>query len=137
MLFDNAGGGGFLYSLSSTLLPWETDEQSCSAVSMGSPAKASDIPYGSFALLWPVFVRLCLSHFVETLSCALQGRPVISEAGMSIFEHSLAFAEAESLISQSIGLGIFGLPKQGRNDASHAGEGGHTPLHMLTRGIST
>lgn len=133
MLFDNAGGGGFLYSLSSTLLPWETDDQSCSAVSMGRPAKASDIPYGSFALLWPVFVRLCLSHFVETLSCALQGRPVISEAGMSIFEHSLAFAEAESLISQSIGLGIFGLPKQGRDDASTSGESGHTPLHLLTR----
>lgn len=141
--FDNAGGGGFLYSLSSALLPWESDQQSCNAVSMGAPTNASDIPYGSFALLWPVFLRLCLSHFVETLSCALQGRAVVTEAGMSIFEHSLAFAEAESVISQSIGLGIFGLPKQGRDESSlsaaaaaaaaAASEGGRPSLHVLTR----
>lgn len=30
---------------------------------------------------------------------------------MSIFEHSLAFAEAETMVSHSIGLGLFGLPK--------------------------
>ncbi|KAL4898111.1 hypothetical protein BDV59DRAFT_166228 [Aspergillus ambiguus] len=132
LLFDYAGDGGFLYSLGSKFLPWETDEESCAAVSMGRPGNASDIAYGSFSLLWPVFLRLCLSHFVETLSCALQGRPVGTEAGMSIFEHSLAFAEAESIISQTLGLGIFGLPKQSpRRDEPT--EGGPSPAQLLNR----
>lgn len=133
LLFDHAGGGGFLYSLGSTLLPWETDEQSCSAINMGRPTSTSDISYGSFVLLWPVFLRLCLSHFVETLSCALQGRAVVTEAGMSIFEHSLAFAEAESSISQTLGLGLFGLPKQSASK-DDLGEGAQSTLHLLNRG---
>lgn len=133
LMFDHAGGGGFLYSLGSTLLPWESDQQSCSAISMGSPLNASDIPYGSFSLLWPVFIRLCLSHCVETISCALQGRAVVTEAGMSIFEHSLAFAEAESMISHSIGLGLFGLPKSSGSDDPALSDGGHFLLHSLTR----
>ncbi|OJJ44954.1 hypothetical protein ASPZODRAFT_134374 [Penicilliopsis zonata CBS 506.65] len=135
LIFDHAGDGGFLYSLGSTLLPWESDEQSCSAVGMGQPINASDIPYGSFSLLWPVFIRLCLSHFVETLSCALQGRVVVTEAGMSIFEQSLAFAEAESMISNSIGLGIFGLSKETlpREDASPRTESGSSAVLLLTK----
>lgn len=134
LVFEQAGGGGFLYNFGSTLLPWETDQQSCSAVNMGPAVNASDIPFGSFALLWPVFLRLCFSHAVETISCALQGRPVVTEAGMSTFEHSLAFAEAESVISHSIGLGLFGLPKPGTNDdATASGDGIHSTLHRLTR----
>ncbi|PWY68437.1 hypothetical protein BO70DRAFT_323288 [Aspergillus heteromorphus CBS 117.55] len=132
-MFDYSGGGGFLYSLSSALLPWETDEQSCSAVHMARPVNASDISYGSFQLLWPVFIRLCLSHFVETLSCALQGRAVVTEAGMSIFEHSLAFAEAESTISHSLGLGMFGLSKQGAGK-DIPGESGQATFQLLSRG---
>lgn len=133
LLFDHAGGGGFLYSLCTTLLPWESDQQSCSAVNMGTPINASDIPYGSFALLWPVFLRLCVSHFVETISCALQARPVVTEAGMSLFEHSLAFAEAESMIGHSIGLGLFGLSKNSGGDDPSMADGGHSPLHNLSR----
>ncbi|KAK9600325.1 hypothetical protein V6Z92_000409 [Aspergillus fumigatus] len=132
---DHAGGGGFLYSLSSTLLSWESDQQSCSAVKMGRPANESDVSYGSFVFLWPVFLRLCLSHFVETLSCALQGRAVVTEAGMSIFEHSLAFAEAESMISQSIGFGLFGLSKHAssKDSSSSSSESAHSNLQLLSR----
>ncbi|GFF24295.1 hypothetical protein IFM58399_00608 [Aspergillus lentulus] len=132
---DHAGGGGFLYSLSSTLLSWESDQQSCTAVKMGRPVNESDVSYGSFVFLWPVFLRLCLSHFVETLSCALQGRAVVTEAGMSIFEHSLAFAEAESMISQSIGLGLFGLPKHAssKDSSSSSSESAHSALQLLSR----
>ncbi|CRG83901.1 hypothetical protein PISL3812_01257 [Talaromyces islandicus] len=132
--FDHASGGGILYYLGSSLLPWETDQQSCSAVQMHRQTGSTEIPNGSFTLLWPVFMCLCLSHFVETLSCALQGRTVVTEAGMSIFEHSLAFAEAESMISQSIGLGMFGLskPSSAKGDLPLAGEGTST-LHLLTR----
>ncbi|KAJ9317928.1 hypothetical protein DTO271D3_2026 [Paecilomyces variotii] len=134
LALDYAGNGGFLYNLSTTLLFWETDQQSCSAVNMGRPTSDSDIPYGSFALLWPVFLRLCLSHFVETLSCALQGRTVVTEAGMSIFEHSLAFAEAETMISQSIGLGLFGLPKSSAKDETPlTPDGSSSSVHLLTR----
>lgn len=134
LALDYAGHGGFLYNLSTTLLFWETDQHSCSVVKMGRPTSGSDIPYGSFALLWPVFIRLCLSHFVETLSCALQGRAVVTEAGMSIFEHSLAFAEAETMISQSIGLGLFGLPKSSSKDESPlTSDGSPSSVHLMTR----
>ncbi|KAH8696306.1 putative ubiquitin-protein ligase [Talaromyces proteolyticus] len=132
--FDHASEGGFIHALGSSLLAWETDQQSCSAVHMDKHAGSTDIPYGSFTLLWPVFMSLCLSHFVETLSCALQGRSTVTEAGMSIFEHSLAFAEAETMISQSIGLGMFGLSKSSsvKDDLKSAGEGS-SALHLLTR----
>jgi Zinc finger, C3HC4 type (RING finger) len=129
--FDHGAGGGFLYSLSSTLLPWDSYSDSCSAVAMSRRPGSTDIPRGSFNLLWPVFMILCLSHFVETLSCALQNRAVVTEAGMSIFEHSLAFAEAETMVSQSIGLGIFGLAKH-RDDLPLTGDDAPT-LHLLSR----
>lgn len=134
--FDYAGDGGFLYTLSSTILRWESDQGSCSAVHMGLPLQGSDIPYGSFAFLWPVFMRLCLNSFVEALSSALQGRPVVPEEGMSIFEHSLAFAEAESMISQSIGLGLFGFSKSSQiHDEAPAGAADKpvSPIHLMTR----
>lgn len=131
MLFDYGGGGGLLHSLGSAVLPWETDEQSCSAVRMSRPTSASDFSHGSFGFLWPVFLRLCINHFVETLSCALQGRAVVTEAGMSIFEHSLAFAEAESTITQSLGLGLFGLPKQSAKQESS--DGSQTAAQILSR----
>ncbi|KAJ5083433.1 hypothetical protein N7456_012860 [Penicillium angulare] len=133
MIFDYASGGGSLHWFASNLLSWESDEQACSAVAMGRGTNMQNIPHGSFALLWPVFIILCVSHFVETLSCALQGRPVMTETGMSIFEHSLAFAEAESMISKSIGLGMFGLPKQNPLSQSATGESVASPLHLLTR----
>ncbi|KAL4803860.1 hypothetical protein BDV18DRAFT_144560 [Aspergillus unguis] len=127
---DHAGGGGFLYSLSSTLIPWETDQQSCSAMDM--TRVASDIPLGSFRFLWPVFLRICLSHFVETLSSSLQGRPVVSEGGMSIFEHSLSFAEAESTIAQSLGLGPFGSAKPNLSGDSSP-DAPRSSLQLLTK----
>ncbi|KAL4961751.1 putative ubiquitin-protein ligase (Asi3) [Aspergillus stella-maris] len=128
--FDHAGHGGFLYSTSSALLSWETDQQSCSAMNMSRVG--TEIPYGTFKLLWPVFLRLCLGHFVETLSSSLQGRPVVTEGGMSIFEHSLSFAEAESTISQYLGLGPFGSPKPSVSRDSD-GDTQQSPLNLLTK----
>jgi hypothetical protein len=133
LIFDYASGGGVVYSLTSLLMAWESDAQACSAVKMGRAWGSSDVPYGSFSLLWPVFLLLCLSHFIETLSCALQGRPVMTETGMSIFEHSLAFAEAESMISKSIGLGLFGLAKQSPLAEGSSGESSGSALQLLTR----
>lgn len=133
LIFDYASGGGVLYTLTSRLMAWESDAQACSAVKMGRAYGGADIPYGSFSLLWPVFLLLCLSHFIETLSCALQGRPVMTETGMSIFEHSLAFAEAESMISKSIGLGLFGLAKQSPLAEGSSAESSGSALQLLTR----
>ncbi|KAJ5348916.1 uncharacterized protein MYU51_007253 [Penicillium brevicompactum] len=134
LIFDYSSDGGALYSLSSRFLGWESEEQSCSAVKM-TRTSDSELPYGSFSLLWPTFMMLCLSHFIETLSCALQGRQVMTETGMSIFEHSLAFAEAESMIGKSIGLGMFGLPKQSPLSAmtSDANDSSASVLQLLTR----
>ena len=128
---DHAGGGGPLYSLSSSLLFWEDEQSSCTAVSMGRPSEGKT-PYGSFSLLWPVFVRICVSHIVETLSCALQGRPGSTESGMSVFEHSLAFAEAESMISASFGLGLFGAPKP-KDATERSNTGSNSTVLVLTR----
>ncbi|KAI1934772.1 hypothetical protein LOZ66_005627 [Ophidiomyces ophidiicola] len=129
---DYAADGGVLYNLTSFLLQWEDEHTSCSAVSMVQPTSSGDIPYGSFSFLWPAFLRLCLSHFVETLSCALQGKAVATEAGMSIFEHSLAFAEAETMLTHSIGLGVFGnIKPAGSAEANKAISSGTGQL--LTR----
>lgn len=96
---------GFLHGLSSTLT-FSSDSASCDAIGMSRTGGVRP-RYGSFSLLWPTFLRLSLSHLTETLSCALQQQPVMTEVGMSVFEHSLAFAETETMISQILGIGLF------------------------------
>jgi Zinc finger, C3HC4 type (RING finger) len=110
-LLDWAPEGGFLHNFTSTLLYSSSDEGACAAVGMSRPEPDVRAPLGSFSLLWPTYLRLCISHLVETISCHLQQTPVMTEVGMSIFEHSLAFAEAETMISQALGLSVFGMPK--------------------------
>ncbi|KAI0003155.1 hypothetical protein F4779DRAFT_621970 [Xylariaceae sp. FL0662B] len=101
--------GGYLHALSSTLLLGASDYDSCRAVNMIPPSNHdfSNELRGSLSRLWPLFGTLCLSHFLETVSCAVQGRPVAVETGMTLFEHSLAFAEADAAISNQLGWGLF------------------------------
>lgn len=99
---DWSTDGGSLYGLSSTLLSWQTDEQACAVVGMSRPSPDVRAPYGSFALLWPSFLRLSVSWLVESLSCSLQQTPTMTEVGMTVFEHSLAFAEAETMITSTL-----------------------------------
>ena len=101
---DWSTDGGALYTLSSTVLYGQTDEQACAAVGMSRPSPDVRAPYGSFSLLWPSFLRLSVSHLAESLSCSLQQFPLMTEVGMSVFEHSLAFAEAETMITSTIDL---------------------------------
>lgn len=98
-----------LHWTSSSLLLGATDEESCQAVQM-IPFNDEGTPElrGSLSLLWPLFGSFCLSQFLETISCAVQGRTVSAETGMTLFEHSLAFAEADAAISNQLGWGIFG-----------------------------
>lgn len=116
--------GGIFHSISSTLLFGAEDEASCLAVNMIPPSydeetlrttSAEDLPspdlMGSLPLLWPLFKVFSFSQLIETISCAVQGRQVAAETGMTLFEHSLAFAEAETQIGQHLGWGTFGGTK--------------------------
>lgn len=101
----------FLHSLSSILLFGASDRDSCLAVKMIPKAielhsSTQDLK-GSLGLLWPLFGTFCLSQLVETIICAVEGRPLTAETSMTLFEHSLAFAEADAAISNQLGLGIF------------------------------
>lgn len=118
-LLDWSTEGGALYKLSSALLFPFTDAQACAAVGIGRPSPDVRAPYGSFSLLWPTFLKLSLSHIVENLSCSLQQIPMMTEVGMSVFEHSLAFAEAETMISHTLGMGLFG-PSRTSGDGKSA-----------------
>lgn len=114
-LIDFAGDGGLLYALSSSLLFWQDDIGSCRAADMVAGIPESLHRRGSLSLLWPLFQSICVGQFVEILSSSIQGRKILTETGMSVFEHSLAFAEAESMISNQLGFSPFGSYKPGGN----------------------
>ncbi|KAF2166043.1 hypothetical protein M409DRAFT_23771 [Zasmidium cellare ATCC 36951] len=111
LAIDFGGEGGFLYNLSSTLLFWQDDASCCNARSMSLVSLDDDKSAlrGSLSLLYWFFLTLCTSQLFETLSCALQGKQPMPETGMTIFEHSLAFAECEAMISSALGFGFFGI----------------------------
>ncbi|KAL6160878.1 hypothetical protein ACJQWK_09143 [Exserohilum turcicum] len=101
---DFGGEGGCLWRLASMILFWETTEESCQAVNMLPVDAAATRESGSLALLWPMFLTLGFGQFVDTLACALQGRRPIQEVGMTLFEHSLAFAEAEAVVTRPLAV---------------------------------
>lgn len=111
LAIDFAGEGGLLYRLSSTLLFWKDDASCCQSRQMSLLGLEDDKSAlrGSMSLLYWFFLTLCTSQFFETLCCALQGKQPMPETGMTIFEHSLAFAECEAMISSALGFGFFGL----------------------------
>ncbi|KAG5953045.1 hypothetical protein E4U53_007087 [Claviceps sorghi] len=99
----------FLNKMSSFLLLGASDRQSCEAIDMVPHSNRGVINelHGSLSTLWPSFGVLCLSQFIETLCCAVQGRPLSVETGMSLFEQSLAFAEADAAVNDQIGWTSF------------------------------
>lgn len=110
--FASLNQNGFVYWLSSTLLFWQDDTQACIRSGMTPAVESDKLNFsGSSTLLWPLFMTLCLSHLIETVSCSLEGRSPMAETGMTIFEHSLAFAEAEAVVRSSAGMGFFGWSK--------------------------
>ncbi|KAM0716143.1 hypothetical protein Q7P37_008657 [Cladosporium fusiforme] len=121
---DFGGDGDFIYTLSSTLLFWKDDATCCAARNMSLPAVGGDTAQlrGSMSLLFTFFLVLCASQLFETLACALQGRTPVPETGMTIFEHSLAFAECEAMISSALGFGFFGLPRPELPPSTSTGE---------------
>ncbi|WYZ46457.1 hypothetical protein EsH8_IX_000682 [Colletotrichum jinshuiense] len=136
LMFSQAGG--FLHTMSSALLLGASDAESCRAVGM-VPAEmensAQDLR-GSLSLLWPLFGTFCLSQFLETISCAVQGRPVSAETGMTLFEHSLAFAEADAAISNQLGWGLF-TQSQASEATSNSGSSIAISRSMILRRVNT
>lgn len=96
----------FLNGLSAAILG-ASDEEACLAAKMipSSDDGLSHDLQGSLSRLWPLFGTFCLSHFLESVSCAVQGRPHAYETAMTLFEQSLAFAEADAAVSNQLGWG--------------------------------
>lgn len=127
-----------LHGMSSSLLFGATDEESCSAVHMiPTGDEGSTDLRGSLSLLWPLFGTFCLSQFLETISCAVQGRPVAAETGMTLFEHSLAFAEADAAISNQLGWGIFGSSNATATSKANLGSDFAISRSMILKRVNT
>jgi hypothetical protein len=112
---DRVGDGtdAFFHSVGKLGSFWLDDRAVCEAIGMIPDAEwidqASSVtntenpeieivpPRGSLEILWPLYKTLSLSQFVEVFTCSLIGRFPQPEAGMTLLEHSLAFAEAEAL----------------------------------------
>ena len=144
--------GGLLHTISTQLLFGASDADSCIAVQMIPPyydeevAKASPdekMPppelTGSLSLLWPLFKTFSFSQLVETISCAVQGRQVAAETGMTLFEHSLAFAEADAAIGQQLGWGSFGGTRIAHTVSNSTGDGTQIAItrSMIMRRVNT
>lgn len=128
----------FLNKLASSLLFGSTDKDSCDALHMipsGDPGRHRELR-GSLSSLWPLFGTFCLSHFLESVSCAVQGRAVATETGMTLFEQSLAFAEADAAINNQ--LGWANLTQSHGTDPKTANEGSGVALtrSMILRRVN-
>ena len=138
--------GGPLHAISSVVLFGQSDEDACLAVKM-IPQSDSETSTrtpgqelaGSLSILWPLFQTFSFSQFVETLSCAMQGRQVAAETGMTLFEHSLAFAEADAAVSAQLGFGPFGTTKSTNFDGADATEATEVAItrSMLLKRVNT
>ncbi|KAB8342723.1 hypothetical protein FH972_022323 [Carpinus fangiana] len=138
--YPAAGGNDFLYWLSSSILFWQDDNTACVNAGM-VPTGEDKLAYlGSSTILWPLFLTLCLSHLIETISCSLEGRPPMAETGMTIFEHSLAFAEAEAVVRSSAGMSFFGGWQASRSPSTTSSKlaaptGTNSSRFMVTPGM--
>ncbi|KAI5288773.1 hypothetical protein KEM52_001040, partial [Ascosphaera acerosa] len=104
---DHGTDGGLVYKAITTVMGlFETEPQSCSAVRMlhSDVQQDSDIPFpkGSFALVWPVFLRLCVGQVLDAFSYAVSGRHQEHETGISLFEQSIIFSEAQGTVESMI-----------------------------------
>ena len=59
----------------------------------------------------------------------------MTETGMSIFEHSLAFAEAEAMLSNQLGFSAFGLPKASATKPDNSTLGTPEAAQLVTKSL--
>ncbi|KAF8466182.1 hypothetical protein BDZ91DRAFT_725708 [Kalaharituber pfeilii] len=108
--------GGFFYYLSRLLTPWHPSSSSDVAVCQSFGMLPRDgvesfTPTGSLSVLWPLYRSISIGLFLATFSHALQsstsagiGIPsTSSDTGLTLFEDSLVFAEAEALVDPKTG----------------------------------
>lgn len=128
-------------TMTSALLLGASDEASCVSVGMVPDPTSTEVSKlrGSLSALWPLFGSFCLSHFVETVSCAVQGRPLATETGMTLFEQSLAFAEADATVHNQISHITFGASTTVAEAAKTALSGSVTTLTkaMVLKRVNT
>ncbi|PMB71943.1 Protein ASI3 [Beauveria bassiana] len=133
--FLHAHPNNFLNSLSRALLFGATDKQSCAAIHMipvGDQVQTSNL-VGSLSTMWPLFGTFCLSHFIETVSCAVQGRTLSAETGMTLFEQSLAFAEADATINNQLAQLSWDTKPQTQTTASSSAS--NAVVNILTKSM--
>jgi len=51
--------------------------------------------------LWRIFISLCISQFLETFVSITSNQSALNDTGLTLFEHSLAFQECQSLSQPS------------------------------------
>ncbi|KAK5998144.1 ERAD-associated E3 ubiquitin-protein ligase ASI1 [Cladobotryum mycophilum] len=137
LMFSHANR--FLNTMSSVFVFGASDEQSCMAVGMipNDDSESSRELQGSLSRLWPLFGTFCLSHFLETVSCAVQGRTVAAETGMTLFEQSLAFAEADAAVSSQFGWGTFSKSHVPNPVSTNVGSAVALTRSMILRRVNT
>lgn len=96
-----------LNDLSKIFLFQPTDLESCYAVNMINEDMHQAA--GSLSVLWPMYKTFGLSTLVQSLSYAIEGRHFLPDTGLSMFEHSLAFSEAEVAVGTDLGRIFDGL----------------------------
>ncbi|KAA8892893.1 hypothetical protein FN846DRAFT_981340 [Sphaerosporella brunnea] len=135
------GADAFFYSVAKVGSFWLDDRAVCEAIGMIPDAhwidQASSVkdtenpeieiprPRGSLEILWPLYKALSLSQFVEVFTCSLVGRVPQPETGMTLLEHSLAFAEAEALALRK----TYRLETNHSSEAGPSEEAGDGPEH--------
>lgn len=109
------GSDFFFHAIGTASSFWLDDKAVCQSIGMipdkewidlastvqntENPEVLIPAPKGSMDILWPLYKTLSISQFVEVFTCSLTGR-VPSETGMTLLEHSLAYAEAEALATR-------------------------------------
>lgn len=134
-----ANSNHVLNTISSILLAGASDEGSCISVGMvPNPSSAEPVSLrGSLSALWPLFGSFCLSHFIETIACAVQGRPLATETGMTLFEQSLAFAEADATVNNQISHVTFASPSKAASATTVSGVASSFTKSMVLRRVNT
>ncbi|KAI5282485.1 hypothetical protein KEM54_002701, partial [Ascosphaera aggregata] len=105
------------YTISTLLSPFETEAQSCSARRMLHVPDDSELslPKGSYDLLWVMFLRLCTSQVFDAFANAIAGRTQVHEIGVSLFEYSLMFSEAQGMVESTLSIAL----AKGRENKKH------------------
>lgn len=97
--------GVFTYNSSSTALPAfpfnATNFGISSPVIVGKDLFAGDKGFGkigpSASFLWPLYITLCLSQFVETFCACISGTQPKVDTSQTLFEYLLGFYEFDSI----------------------------------------